>query len=141
MSSPSGQHAGGSAPAIQGAAAPAVKAGNFLGLEMEQLAGLSVDELVGNRTAITMVMHYYKQLSDENTSLRNDLNTAQTYVSGYGAKKTNGTIGAVLQGLATLFVGFGINLLTGGPVAAAGVMTLLLGVVLQVTGMYFSLKS
>jgi hypothetical protein len=61
----------------------------ILGLSTDELAGLSVDELTGNKTAITMVMHYYKILLEENISLRNDLNTARTYVEGYGTKKTN----------------------------------------------------
>jgi hypothetical protein len=33
----------------------------ILGLSTDELAGLSVDELTGNKTAITMVMHYYEE--------------------------------------------------------------------------------
>ena len=83
----------------------------ILGLSTDELAGLSVDELTGNKTAITMVMHYYKVLQEENVSLRNDLNTARSYVEGYGTKKTNATIGAVLLLVANVGIGFGVNLL------------------------------
>jgi hypothetical protein len=42
----------------------------ILGFSTDELAGLSVDELTGNKTAITMVMHYYKVLREENLTLR-----------------------------------------------------------------------
>ena len=113
---------------------------NILGLQTAELAGLSVDEITGNKVAITMVMHYYKRLVDENALLRNDMNTAQTYVSGYAAKKTNTTVGAALQALASLGIGFGINLLTNDASRAPGWVTLVLGVLLQGVGMYFALK-
>lgn len=113
---------------------------NILGLQTAELAGLSVDEITGNKVAITMVMHYYKRLVDENALLRNDMNTAQTYVNGYAAKKTNTTVGASLQALASLGIGFGINLLTNDASKSPGWITLALGVLLQVVGMYFALK-
>src|SRR3982751_3576176 len=74
----------------------AARENKILGLSTEQLAGLSIDELTGNKTAITMVMHYYRILLDENTALRNDRNTLQTYVEGYQAKKTHAAVGAIL---------------------------------------------
>ena len=48
--------------------APAPGSGEaaILGVSTDQLAGLSIDELAGNTTAITMLVHYYKELLDEN---------------------------------------------------------------------------
>lgn len=111
----------------------------ILGLSTDELAGLSVDELTGNKTAITMVMHYYKVLLEENTSLRNDLNTAKSYVEGYGTKRTNATIGAVLLLVANVGVGFGVNLLTSNQVWP-GLATLLPGLCMAAAGTYFSTK-
>ena len=37
----------------------AAREGTILGLSTSELAGLSVEEVTGNKTAITMVMHYY----------------------------------------------------------------------------------
>jgi hypothetical protein len=111
----------------------------ILGLSTDELAGLSVEELTGNKTAITMVMHYYKVLLDENSSLRNDLNTARTYVEGYGTKKTNSLIGAILLLVANVGIGFGVNLLTANQ-TWPGLATLIPGLCMAVAGTYFSMK-
>lgn len=111
----------------------------ILGLSTDELAGLSVDELTGNKTAITMVMHYYKVLQEENGSLRNDLNTARSYVEGYGKKKVNATIGAILLLLANISIGFGVNLLTGNQ-TWPGLATFIPGIFMAAAGTYFAMK-
>lgn len=118
---------------------PASREKQILGLSTDELAGLSVDELTGNKTAITMVMHYYRVLLDENSSLRNDLNTARTYVDGYSTKKTNSSIGAVLLLVANVGVGFGVNLLTSNQ-TWPGLATLIPGLCMAAAGTYFSTK-
>jgi hypothetical protein len=100
---------------------------------------LSVDEITGNKVAITMVMHYYKQLVDQNTSLKNDLNTLRTYVDGYRAKKLNASVGAGLQFLAAILIGFGVNLLTANP-GPSGWVTLIAGISTEFFGLYYSLR-
>ena len=112
----------------------------ILGLSVDELAGLSIDELTGNKTAITMVIHYYKQLVDDNSALRNEVNTLRTYVSGYAAKKNNARVGAFLLLCANICIGFGVNLLTDGQMAP-GLATLAPGLVLAGFGTFFSLKS
>ncbi|HEV8063164.1 MAG TPA: hypothetical protein VGP68_25005 [Gemmataceae bacterium] len=112
----------------------------ILGLSTSELAGLSVEELKGNKTAITMVMHYYKQLSDENTSLRNDLNTLKTYVDGYRTVRHDAKTGAILLAVSSIGIGFGVNLLTSGT-TWPGVATFLPGIALLVAGLYFSLRA
>lgn len=111
----------------------------ILGLSTSELAGVSVDEVAGNKTAVTMVMHYYKQLSDENTSLRNDLNTLKTYVDGYRTAKQDARTGAVLLAVSNVSIGFGVNLLTNGN-TTAGVVTFIPGVVMLLAGLYFSVR-
>lgn len=119
--------------------AAATKDRQILGLSTDELAGLSVDELTGNKTAITMVMHYYKILQDDNVSLRNDLNTAQGYVAGYATKKSNATIGAILLLLANVSIGFGVNLLTSNQLWP-GLATFIPGIMMAAGGTYFSTK-
>lgn len=111
----------------------------ILGLSTDELAGLSVDELTGNKTAITMVMHYYKVLQEENVSLRNDLNTAKSYVEGYGTKKNNATIGAILLLVANIGIGFGVNLLTSNQIWP-GLATFIPGLCMAAAGTYFATK-
>ena len=113
--------------------------GQILGLATEQLAGLSIDELTGNKTAITMVMHYYRVLLDENTALRNDRNTLQTYVEGYRTKKTHAAVGAMLLLAANIGIGFGVNLLTSHQ-TAPGLATLIPGLCFAIGGTWLSLK-
>lgn len=113
---------------------------SILGLSTNDLAGLSVDEIAGDKVAITMLMHYYKQLVDENSSLRNDMNTLRTYVDGYRAKKLSASVGASLQFLATIFIGFGINLLTVDASKAPGWIMLAGGAAAALLGLYYSLR-
>ncbi|MGE8450917.1 MAG: hypothetical protein ACN6OP_09945 [Pseudomonadales bacterium] len=117
-----------------------VQGSAFLGLSVDQLAGLSVDELKGNKVAITMLLHYYKQLGDENTGLKNERNTLSTYVDGYRQKKSDARIGAWLMALSNVFLGFGINLLTSEAPTRYGVAMALPGVVMLCIGLYFSLR-
>lgn len=119
--------------------APAGDNTKILGLSTAELAGVSVDELIGNKTAITMVMHYYKQLSDENTSLRNDLNTLKTYVDGYRTVRHDAKVGAILLAASNVSIGFGVNLLTGGTVWP-GLATFIPGVAMLIVGLYFSIR-
>jgi hypothetical protein len=115
------------------------QAESILGLSTGDLAGLSVEEITGNRVAITMIMHYYKQLVDQNTSLKNDINSLRTYVDGYRAKKLNASVGAGLQFLGAILLAFGVNLLTENP-AAAGWVTLIAGIITQGFGLFYSLR-
>lgn len=110
---------------------------HILGLSTEQLAGLSIDELTGNKTAITMLVHYYKVLLDENGSIKNDLNIAKTYIGGYDRKKTSAVTGAILLLVANVGIGFGVNLLTNN-IVWPGLATLIPGLAMAVAGTYFS---
>jgi hypothetical protein len=111
----------------------------ILGFSTSDLAGLSVDELTNNKTAITMVMYYYEQLVEENSSLKNDLNTLNTYVAGYREKRINARTGAILLLLSNVLIGFGVNLLTSSNITA-GLFVFFPGLVLAGFGLYFSLK-
>jgi hypothetical protein len=122
-----------------GAEAQTQRDAAILGLSTDQLAGLSIDELTGNKTAITMLVHYYKVLLDQNSSLRNDLNTAKTYVDGYDRKRTNALVGAILLLISNVGIGFGVNLLTSN-VVWPGLATLIPGLVAAFAGTFFSLK-
>lgn len=112
---------------------------NILGLSTGGLAGLSVEQIVNNKTAVTMVMHYYKQLVEQNTTLKNDNNTLKTYVSGYTAAKLHAKVGAILLALSNVLIGFGVNLLTSGT-TWPGIATFAPGVCLTIVGLWFSLK-
>jgi hypothetical protein len=129
-----------STPKSGATASPVVPRNNFLGFSTEELAGLSVQEIVGNEPAVKMVMHYYRQLSEENAALKNDLNTATTYVSGYELKRVDVSVGAGLQFVGSLFLAFAVNILTGDGKPTPGYLLLVAGVVGQAVGLYFSLR-
>ncbi|MDP3759826.1 MAG: hypothetical protein Q8R01_04835 [Ramlibacter sp.] len=115
---------------------------NMLGIPMSSLAGLSVDDLLNNKPALTMVMHYYKQLADENAALKNDLNTAGTYVTGYEKKTSDTSMAAGLYFLSSLCIGLGANLLTSDNDKATvpGGVLLAIGVILQGAGLYYAMR-
>ncbi|HHJ15896.1 MAG TPA: hypothetical protein ENJ80_04275 [Gammaproteobacteria bacterium] len=113
--------------------------GNILGLQTDELAGLSAEELTQNPTAIKMLLHYYRQLVDDNTSLKNDNNTLKTYVDAYGRQKSNSATGAILLAVSNISIGFGVNLLSIDN-TWPGVASLIVGVSLVFTGINFSFK-
>lgn len=111
----------------------------MLGLSTSEIANVSVEELTGNVTALKMVLHYYRQLSDENRTLKNSNNTLKTYVDAYDKGKSNSAAGAALLTLSSIVVAFGVNLLTGGGSGVApGWVTFVAGVAIAVGGLYFS---
>ena len=113
---------------------------NILGLSTDELAGLSVEELTGNSTAITMLVHYYKQLVDENNRYKNDLNTLKTYVDGYSRKRTNAAVGGIVLAMANVPIGFGVNLLTTGEHVWPGLGCLIPGLVMVIVGLFFAFR-
>jgi hypothetical protein len=72
-------------------------------------------ELTGNETAIKMLLHYYRELLNDNNRLKNESNTLKTYVDAYDRNKSNSATGSILLGVSNISVGFGVNLLTGTP--------------------------
>ena len=117
---------------------PAKVPPSILGLSTDALAGLSPDELNNNPVAIKMLLHYYRQLVEENNALKNDNNTLKTYVDAYDRQRRGSSIGVVLMGASNVSVGFGVNLLT----AAAtwpGVVSLLSGIGMAAAGFYITL--
>jgi hypothetical protein len=112
--------------------------GSILGVSTTELAGLSVEELTGNASAIKMMLHYYKQLVDENRGLRNEVNTLKTYVSAYDTTKSNSATGAVLLAISNISLGFGINLLTTPSAFWPGVASIVIGLAIIAGGIHFS---
>lgn len=111
----------------------------ILGLSTSELADLSADELTDNPTAIKMILHYYHQLTDDNARLKNDNNTLKTYVDAYGKQKSNTATGAILLAVSNISIAFGVNLVTGStPSVWPGICSLLVGLALVVSGIYFT---
>ncbi len=110
---------------------------DLLGLSTSELAGLTVDELLENKTAITMLLHYYSQLVDENNAFKNEVNTLRTYVDGYERKKSFASIGSILLVLSSILTGFGVGLITAQEIWP-GIATFIPGLALAIAGLYFS---
>lgn len=110
---------------------------SILGLSTSELAGIDIEDLVGNLTAIRMVVHYYKRLVDDNITLRNENNTLKTYVDAYKTQKSNSVTGAVLLFFSNIIIAFGINLLTIS-FSWPGLASLLSGLCIAAAGTYFS---
>lgn len=113
---------------------------NPLGFIQSSLAGVTVDDLLKNKPALTMLLHDHNRLNNENGSLNNALNTANTYVRGYEDAKTRAKTGAVFQAAAAIPIAFSINILTGGNAAltTTGWAVLAIGIVFQGIGLYYA---
>jgi len=110
---------------------------SILGLSTSDLAGLSADDLTDNPTAIKMILHYYRQLVDENMALKNDKNTLKTYLDAYTKHKSNAATGAILLAMSNVSIGFGVNLLSSEHYWP-GTSTLIVGLSMIIAGIYFS---
>ena len=113
---------------------------NPLGFIQSSLAGVTVDDLLKNKPALTMLLHDHNRLNNENGSLSNSLNTANTYVRGYEDTKNRAKTGAVFQAAAAIPSGFAINILTGGndALVTTGWAILAIGVLFQGIGLYYA---
>jgi hypothetical protein len=117
------------------------KTQSVLGVEIGDIAGLSVDEVSKSKPALKMLMHYYHQLVEENSALKNDINTLQTYVAGYRKVRQHANVGAVLLALGGMLVAFGVNLLTQETVPTRiGLTVFAPGVLVEIAGLWFSLN-
>lgn len=113
---------------------------SILGVSTTELAGLKADDLQNNKTAITMLIHYYRQLVDENNALKNERNTLNTYVEVYERKKIYSTIGSGLLALSNILIAFGVSLLTSSSNWPGGV-TLFCGVISAIFGLFYVNKN
>lgn len=118
---------------------PRESSNSLLGVPMEDIANLSVDEIVNNKPAVTMIFHYYRRMEDENTSLKNERNTLQTYVDAFNRKKSDSATAAILLLVSNIIIGFGINLLTDANPQSVnpGWILLVVGIIITLTGLYF----
>lgn len=112
---------------------------SILGLSTEELAGLTAEELNNNPVAIKMLLHYYRQLVDENVGLKNTTNTLNTYVTAYEKQRSTGVTAAVLLATSNVSIGFGVNLLTAGA-TWPGVASMLSGIALTAAGLFFTFR-
>lgn len=113
---------------------------NPLGFIQSSLAGVTVDDLLKNKPALTMLLHDHNRLTNENVSLNNSLNTANTYVRGYEETKTRAKTGAIFQAAAAIPIAFSINILTGGnsDLTTTGWAVLAIGLAFQAIGLYYA---
>lgn len=112
---------------------------SILGFSTDELAGLSADELTNNGVAIRMLLHYYRQLVDENAGMKNENNTLKTYVDAYERQKNNSSVAAVLLAVSNISIGFGVNLLTGDT-TWPGVASLVAGLAMAGAGLIITFK-
>lgn len=113
---------------------------SILGLPTDSLAGVTVEELLNNKTALTILFHYYRELKKDNSRLTNNLNTAQTYINAYDRNKVLSTTAAWLLAASNIPVGFGVNLLSGQMIWP-GIVCLAIGIGMIIGGLIFSRRA
>lgn len=113
---------------------------SILGVPIDTLAGLSVEELYQNKTAITMLVHYYKNLLDDNMSIKNQLNTYTSYKQAYAIRRHYTFISALLFLCGNTVTAFGVNILTSAS-SVSGIATFSSGLLITLLGTFFSFRS
>lgn len=100
-------------PANTGATEPdQTKVSSILGVSTDALEQVSVAELCEDPVAIRMVLHYYRQLQNENSAQKSEINTLKVYVDAFKNKKQNSQIGGPMLLISNLVTGAAINILT-----------------------------
>jgi len=86
-----------------------------------------------------MLLHYYRQLVDDNAGLKNDNNTLKTYADAYERQRNNSATAGLLLAVSNISIGFGVNLLTGST-TWPGIASLAAGVIIAASGLYITFK-
>ena len=110
-----------------------------LGLKKE-LADIGIDDLKDNPVAITMLLHNYQRLENENIMLKQDLNRQATIERTLSERKTYTKIAAIVSLFGTILLSFGINFVTDNSGDIKGKILILLGIVAEIISLYFSFK-
>ena len=110
----------------------------FLGFSTDNFAELSLEEVVNNEPAVKMIMHYYKQLVDENNAQKNEINTYKTYVDAFERKKSDSSVSAIFFLVSNISIAFGVNILTQATPHNAGWFLLAFGIISAGIAIYFN---
>lgn len=85
---------------------------SILGVSTDALQQVSVAELCEDPIAIRMVLHYYRQLQNENVAQKTEINTLKIYVDAFNKKKQNTLVGGPVLLVSNLVCAVSINILT-----------------------------
>jgi hypothetical protein len=110
----------------------------FLGMSPDSFAEVKSEEVVNNLTAVKMILHYYKKLTEDNQTYKNDLNTYKTYADAFSKKQSNSATSAILLILSNVLIAFGVNFLTSNPPINVGWFLLISGGLSTLAGLYFN---
>ena len=106
----------------------------------ENLEDITVEQLKDNEIAITMLLHNYKKLENENNMLKQDLNRQSTIERTLTIKKTYTKVATIISLFATILLSFGINFVSSNQTDIKGLILICLGLVAEIISIYFSFK-
>lgn len=110
-----------------------------LGIE-DNIDGVTIDEIITNKTALKMLLHNYQKISNENEMLKQDLERQSTFERGLERKNDDSKTAGIFSFISTLAVGFAINFVTTDLNSKPGWILLIIGIVLEVVSIYFSVR-
>ena len=110
-----------------------------LGIE-DNIDGVTIDEITRNKTALKMLLHNYKKISNENEMLKQDLKRQATFERGLEKKNDDSKIAGFCSLISTIAVGFAINFVTTDVHSISGWILLIIGIVMESASIYFSVR-
>ena len=110
-----------------------------LGIE-ENIDGVKIDELLGNKTALKMLLHNYQKIQNENVMLKQDLQRQSTIEKELDRKTDFSKISGIFALFSSVALGFGINFVTNDSGDVKGWIISILGVAFQIISIYYSFR-
>jgi len=107
-------------------------------VSIDDLDSIMPDQLLGNKTAIVMLLREHKRITDENQMLKQDLNRQATFERALSIRKNNAKISAMVSFLASLSLSFGVGMITSSGISGGNLIVFMLGIILEVFSLYLS---
>jgi len=107
-------------------------------VSIDDLDSIMPDQLLGNKTAIVMLLREHKRITDETQMLKQDLNRQATFERALSIRKNNAKISAMVSFLASLSLSFGVGMITSSGISGGNLIVFMLGIILEVFSLYLS---
>lgn len=100
---------------------------------------ITVKQIVGNKTAVRMLINQNETLLNEKYKLEQDVKRLETFERKVSELKNNSIISSIMSVWRSTLIGFGTNWLTDTSSNTIGIVMFSLGVVCELVGIVFSI--
>ncbi len=104
---------------------------NLLGIDATSLGSLKPKDLINNKPLASTVLTYLRGIEQSNSELQTENETLKTYAIAYDKNKLKSRIGFILNIIASIFIAYGVNLLSNPSTTTAASIFIGAGIILE----------